>query len=227
MTDVKKYDMTGKELGTVKVDSWLAEAEVNSQLVKDYIVAIRNNARQWNAHTKTRSEVVHTTKKPHPQKGGGRARQGSLVAPQYRGGGRVFGPRHKEDQHVRINKKEKKAAIRAMIGEKIREGKFIVIEAGTMVEPKTKAIASFLKALDMKRNTLFIGEGTWGEIEVHDFKHRFSEPSETHENFVKSLRNLPRASFSLASNVSGFDVLKAEHLVVTTGALEELTEWLS
>lgn len=227
MTTVKKYDITGKEVGSVKIDAWLAEAEVNSQLVKDYIVAIRNNARQWNAHTKTRSEVVHTTKKPHPQKGGGRARQGSLVSPQYRGGGRVFGPRHKEDQHVKINKKEKKAAIRALIGEKIREGKFIVIDDAQMKEPKTKSISSFLKALEMKRNTLFVGEGTWGEIEVHDFKHRFSEPSESHENFIKSLRNLPKASFSLASNVSGFDVLKAEHIVVTAGALEELTEWLS
>ncbi len=227
MSTIKKYDFTGKEIGTVAVEPWLAEAEANSQLVKDYIVAIRNNARQWNAHTKTRSEVAHTTKKPHPQKGGGRARQGSLVSPQYRGGGRVFAPRHKEDQFVRINKKEKKAAIRALVGEKIRNGQFIVISDTWIESPKTKTVADFLKAVDIKRSALFVGEGTWGEIEVHDFKHRFSEPSEQHENLVKSMRNIPRTAFSLASNISGYDLLRAHHMVVSEAALKELTDWLS
>ncbi len=227
MTNLKKYNLTGKELGNVSVEPWLVEAEVNSQLVKDYIVAIRNNLRQWNAHTKTRSEVVHTTKKPHPQKGGGRARQGSLVSPQYRGGGRVHAPRHKEDQHVKINKKEKKAAIRALIAEKIREGNIVVVDDTAMKEPKTKAVVDFLKALKLNKNTLFVGEGTWGEIEVEDFKHRFSEPSENHENFVKSIRNIPGACFSLATNLSGLGILKARNLVVSEGALKELTEWLS
>ena len=92
---------------------------------------------------KSRSEVNHTTKKPHPQKGGGRARQGSLAAPQYKGGGRVFGPKPKFDQHVRINKKERKAAIRFLIGEKIRENKLHIIEHTEMDAPKTKTIANF------------------------------------------------------------------------------------
>ena len=98
-------------------------------MIKDYIVALRANARQWSANTKTRSEVKHTTKKPHPQKGQGRARQGSLVSPQYRGGGRVFGPKPKFDQHVRINQKERKAAIRFFLAEKLKENRVWLIES--------------------------------------------------------------------------------------------------
>src|SRR5256885_151263 len=114
---LKKFSLDAKETGTVEVADALATAQVNSQLVKDYIVALRANARQWSANTKGRSEVNHSTKKPHAQKGGGRSRQGSLAAPQYKGGGRVFGPKPKFDQHVKINQKERRSAIRALIGE--------------------------------------------------------------------------------------------------------------
>src|SRR5262245_53218509 len=105
-------------------------------MIKDYIVALRANARQWSASTKTRSEMRHTTKKPHPQKGQGRARQGSLVAPQYRGGGRVFAPKPKFDQHVRINRKERKAAIRFLLAEKFKENKVWLIDDTQMDAPK-------------------------------------------------------------------------------------------
>ena len=108
MATLKKYNLAGKEIGQVAIDDRLIDVEANSQMIKDYIVALRANARQWSASTKTRGEVKHTTKKPHPQKGQGRARHGSLVTPQYRGGGRVFGPKPKFDQHVRINKKNVK-----------------------------------------------------------------------------------------------------------------------
>src|SRR5271154_3840437 len=138
MTSLKKYNLEGKHVGDVKVNAALLEAEANSQMIKDYIVALRANARQWSANTKTRSEVNHTTKKPHPQKGGGRARQGSLASPQYKGGGRVFGPKPKFDQHVRINKKEKKAAIRFLLAEKMREDKLHIIDNIDIETPKTK-----------------------------------------------------------------------------------------
>lgn len=105
MSKLQKYSLAGKQLGDITIPKSLSEAEANTQMVKDYIVAIRANARQWSANTKGRSEVVHTTKKPFRQKGTGRARQGSLVAPQYRGGGIVFGPKPKFDQHIRINQK--------------------------------------------------------------------------------------------------------------------------
>src|SRR4029079_6416271 len=98
-------------------------------MVKDYIIALRANARQWSANTKGRSEVSHSTKKPHPQKGGGRARQGSLVAPQYKGGGRVFAPKPKFEQHVRINRKERQAAIRFLISEKWKANKLHIVDS--------------------------------------------------------------------------------------------------
>ena len=85
MATLKKYNLKGQETGHVEVDDRLVNAEANGQMIKDYIVALRANARQWSANTKTRSEVNHSTKKPHPQKGGGRARQGMLSAPQYKG----------------------------------------------------------------------------------------------------------------------------------------------
>src|ERR1700733_2105998 len=108
-------------------------------MIKDYIIALRANARQWSANTKTRAEVSHTTKKPHPQKGGGRARQGSLVAPQYKGGGRVHAHPPKFDQHVRINKKERRAAIRFLLAEKLRADRLHVLEDFQLDAPKTKS----------------------------------------------------------------------------------------
>lgn len=227
MVTLKKYNMKGEAVGDLKAPDWLTQAEAHSQMVKDYVTAIRANARQWNAHTKTRGEVVHTTKKPHPQKGGGRSRQGSLVSPQYRGGGRVFGPRKKEDQHVKMNKKERKAVIRYLIGEKIRKEKLFVLDTTEMDAPKTKSIVSLLNTLNASKRPLFLGEGTWGELEIGDIKHRFNVPTEGHDNFIKSIRNLPKSEFCLATNVNGYDLLVAQNLLVSEAALNELVEWLS
>ena len=143
-TELKKFNLQGKQVGTASIDERFATAEANSQMIKDYIVAIRENLRQWSANTKGRSEVNHSTKKPHAQKGGGRSRQGMLSAPQYKGGGRVFGPKPKFDQHVRINRKERQAAIRALLAEKIQENRMIVLESSEMAAPKTKQIAELL-----------------------------------------------------------------------------------
>lgn len=227
MATLKKYNLTGKEIGQVAVDERLINAEANSQMIKDYIVALRANARQWSANTKTRSEVKHTTKKPHPQKGQGRARQGSLVAPQYRGGGRVFGPKPKFDQHVRINQKERKAAIRFLLAEKLKENRVWLIENTKMNAPKTKSVSDFLKELDIKGRVLFLGESTYTEVETEGKTQRVSVSSEKHNHFVKSMRNLPRTDFMLASNISGYDVMIAQGIVLTESALHELNQWLS
>ena len=111
MATLKKYDLQGKEVGKVDLDDALLKAGTHPQSIKDYIVAIRKNARQWSASTKVRKEVSHTGRKPHPQEGQGRSRQGDLAAPQYKGGGIVFGPKPKFNMHVRINRKERRAAI--------------------------------------------------------------------------------------------------------------------
>lgn len=225
-TTLKKINLEGKEIGTVQVASEIVEAEANKQMIKDYIVALRANARQWSASTKTRSEVSHTTRKPHPQKGGGRARQGSLVSPQYKGGGRVFGPRPKFDQHVRRNKKEKKAAIRFLIKEKIDKGNLLIIEDTQMKEPKTKIISNFLKSKKIPGRVLFLGESYFNKIEDEGIVKLISMPQDKHQNFIKSIRNLPKVSFSLASNVNGYDILLAHTIMLTESALRELEEWL-
>lgn len=227
MATLKKYNLVGKEIGQVEVDDRLANAEANSQMIKDYIVALRANARQWSANTKTRAEVKHTTKKPHPQKGQGRARHGSLVGPQYRGGGRVFGPKPKFDQHVRINQKERRAAIRCLLAQKLKDNHVWVVEDMNMDAPKTKTVTQFLKGLDIKGRVLFLGEGAYTEVETEGKVQRVNVSSTKHVHFVKSMRNLPKTDFMLASNISGYDVMIARDIVLTESALQELNQWLN
>lgn len=226
MATLKKYNLKGQEVGTVEVSDALANAEVNGQLIKDYIVALRANARQWSANTKTRSEVCHSTKKPHPQKGGGRARQGTLAAPQYKGGGRVHAPRPKFDQHVRINRKERLAAIRCLLGEKIRTNKVKIIESYDLEAPKTKIVANFLETAAIKGRTLFLGEGNYVDIGTDGLPHYISVQTTQYDNFILSLRNIPRTEFSLAKNINGYDVLVAGELILTEAALKEISDWL-
>lgn len=225
--NLKKYSLEGRELGHVHVLEELANAEANGQMIKDYIVALRANARQWSANTKGRSEVNHTTKKPHPQKGGGRARQGCLVAPQYRGGGRVFGPKPKFDQHVRINKKERLAAIRCLLAEKIRKNKLHVVDSMSLDAPKTQTVARFMEALKLSGRVLFLGETSYADVTVEDQTKRISVRSDQHINFVKSMRNIPKTEFSLASNINGYDVIVSHDIVITESALHELCQWLA
>jgi large subunit ribosomal protein L4 len=206
---LKKFDLSGKELGEVAVADDLLATLANSQMVKDYLVAIRANARQWSANTKTRAEVCHSGQKPHPQKGTGRARQGYLGAPHYKGGGRVHSPRPKFDQHVRINKQERRQAIRSLFCEKIREGQARLIDFRVLKEPKTAIVVSFLKEMGLTgKRVLFIAEG--------------AAVSEKYGVLIKSLRNIPRVNFSLLANVSGYDLALHPEIVILEPALEQL-----
>jgi large subunit ribosomal protein L4 len=220
---LKKYNLSGKEVGSVQVADHLANAEVNSQLVKDYITAIRRNERQWSANTKGRSEVNHSTKKPHPQKGGGRSRQGSLAAPHYKGGGRVFAPKPKFDQHVRINQKERQQAVAALLGEKIRDDRFIVVDSFEMSAPKTKQMNEFLKKLTKGSRPLFLGEGSFAVV---DGKKQTSVQSEKHRHAKMSVRNIPKAEFLLARDSSGYNLMIAHDIIITEAALRELEQSL-
>ncbi|MDP1835458.1 MAG: 50S ribosomal protein L4 [Chlamydiales bacterium] len=224
MATVKKFNLSGKELGTVEINKELVEAEANGQMIKDYIIALRANARQWSASTKTRAEVRHTTKKPFAQKGTGQGRAGTLVAPHHRGGGRAHGPRPKFDQHIRLNKKERRAAIRALLAEKLRDNRVIVLEDTKLSAPKTKSIATFLQAAGLVGRTLILGEGNY---EKRDTGAIISTPCHQHDNFIKSVNNIPRVEFQLARNTSGYDLLIAHDIVVTAAALQEINEWLS
>jgi len=216
VADLKKYDLTGKEMGHVSLEEAMLKSEANSQMIKDYLIALRENARQWSANTKTRAEVNHSGKKPHPQKGTGKARQGYLGAPQYKGGGRVHTPRPKFDQHVRINRKEKRAAIRHLLIEKILENRLHVLHYTALKEPKTKKVAQFLKKRELEgKRVLFLGdsfvEGAKGKT-----------PAEKFETFIQSVRNIPRSSFMPVSTVSGYDLIISHDLVVMESALDQL-----
>lgn len=221
MAELKKYNLEGQNVGVSEINDVFGKTEVNGQMVKDYIVALRANARQWSACTLGRSEVSHSTQKPHRQKGTGKARQGSLAAPQYKGGGRVFTPKPKFDQHIRINKKERRQAIRQLIGEKVKAGHFHVIENTGLAKPQTKVVANFLKSVGVEgKRVLFLGESAT--------EHGVSLPcGGEHENFRRSLRNIPKTEFLLVKNASGYDVLVASDIVITEKALQELHDWLA
>jgi large subunit ribosomal protein L4 len=208
MAVVKTYDLSGKEVGEVEVADALLDNKTNSQLVKDYLIALRANARQWSANTKTRTEVNHSGQKPHPQKGTGRARQGYLGSTQYKGGGRVGGPRPKFDQHVSMNKKEKKAAVRHLLAEKIEGNQLIVLKSEKLNAPKTKKISEFLKARSLEgRRILFIGD-------------------KADENFLLSMRNIDRAEYRQVGVASGYDIVIPYAIIVLDSAINPLIDIL-
>jgi large subunit ribosomal protein L4 len=223
MATLKKYDLTGKETGSVQVDDALLEVKAHPQSVKDYLVAIRNNARQWSASTKTRAEINRTGKKPHPQKGGGRSRQGDLAAPHYKGGGIVFGPRPKFNLHVRINKKERHAAVAALIAEKIKTNRIHVLQKDTMKSPKTKTVAAFLDKIELgPQRILVLGEGPRTETNTETGKEKSKKlAKQNHGNFMKSLRNIPKKDYVAVSQLNGYVLARCQHLIVLESALDQ------
>jgi len=194
---LKKYNLSGAEVGSVQVDDLLVDLSAHSQMVKDYIIAIRTNARQWSANTKGRKEINRSGKKPHAQKGQGRSRKGCVAAPQYKGGGIVFGPKPKFDQHVRINKKERRAAIRCLLAEKIKANQVHILQAEPMAVPRTQIVSGFLKSLDL-----------------HDSRVLFLGESNIDRSFFLSMRNLPKIESANLLNINGYNLALCRSLVV-------------
>ncbi|MCI5052131.1 MAG: 50S ribosomal protein L4 [Simkaniaceae bacterium] len=211
MATLKKYNLEGKETGEIQIEDNLLLENVNHQMLKDYLVALAKNQRQWSANTKGRSEINHSNKKPHPQKGTGRARQGTLAAPQYKGGGVVFGPKPKFDMHTRINKKERNAAIKWLLSELIRAGQVHVLESAKMDAPKTKIVEKFLKELGIDGKKVLVLAET-----------REAQDKTIYHPFTKSLRNMQRKFFKCISAINGNDLANRDTLVVTEDAVKEL-----
>ncbi|MBN1915241.1 MAG: 50S ribosomal protein L4 [Parachlamydiales bacterium] len=209
MATLKKYDYTGKTLKEeVSVEDSLLKESVNKQAFKQYMVAIQANARQWSANTKVRKEVKATGKKPHRQKGTGSARQGCFAAPQYRGGGVVFGPRTKWDQRVKVNKKHRLGVIQYLLSQKIAEQHLHVMQDKELETPKTKVVANFLQKLDfLGKRILFLA-------------------SHVSPAFVQSMRNIPKVEFQLIGNASGYSLTLAQEVIVLDSALGNLKEIL-
>ena len=220
MATFQKVNLIGESVGNIEVSDELLSMKKNPQLIKDYLVAIRNNKRQWSASTQGRSEVNHSNKKPHAQKGTGNARQGFLGAPQYRGGGVVFGPKPKFDQHVRINRKERRAAKGALLIEKMAAGEFTILANTEKLEtPKTKKMISFFDALNLSsKKVLFLGS----HYELSETPEEAIEKIRIHDTFLLSTRNLKKARYMLAGTASGLDIVNADSIVIMEDALEEI-----
>ena len=212
MKKLKKYDLDGKELEEVSVDEKLLKISVNPQLIKDYVVAVRKNARQWSANTKGRSEIALSNSKPHPQKGTGRARQGCIKVSQYRKGAVVFGPKPKFDQHVKINKKERRAAIHYLLAQKVTEGHIRLLQVKALKEPKTKSVTKFIKAAGLEdKKVLFLCD-------------RDEKTEKNRTNFYLSMRNIPGARFMPIDSISGYDLMRTQEVVVIDSAEKQLMQ---
>lgn len=211
MVALKKYDFSGKEIGEIVFDDDKLQVSANMQMIKDYIVAIRNNARQWSACTKGRSEVNKTKKKPHRQKGLGRARQGSMASPQFKGGGVVFGPKPKFDQHVRINKKERRKVIKSLLATLIKEGNAHII-SDSLPSYKTKTVAQFLNHLKVGgKRVLFL-------MDLQEDK------KQEHDILIKSVKNIPKVQYLYLKDVNGYNLALCNDIIFTEGAIDKLNE---
>jgi len=203
MASVSVYNMEGKETGTMELNDSIFAAPVNEHLVHMAVVLQLANKRQGTQKAKTRSEVRGGGRKPWRQKGTGHARQGSIRAPQWKGGGMVFAPVPR-DYSFKMNKKEKVAALKAALSSKVSENKLIVVEGMEMDAPKTKTIQTLLDGLDMKK-----------ALVVVDTEGR---------NVTLSVRNIPTARGVFANSINVYDILKYNTVVATKTAVASIEE---
>jgi len=207
LANLKKYNIAGEEIGTFEISDEVLKIEANHNMVKDYIMAIRKNKRQWSANTKDKSEVKATGKKPHKQKGLGRARQGSLVSPQYKGGGVVFGPKaNKRKSLIKINKKEKRLAIRFLISDRMRENRVVILDE-FLEKPKTKKAFEFFQKLELENKRVLV----------------LANCEDNYVNMRKSIKNIQKKHFTFVSNVNGYELALSMNIVVLgSNAMEKV-----
>ncbi len=203
MASVKVYNIEGKEVGTMELNDAVFGVEVNEHLMHLAVVSQLANKRQGTQSAKTRSEVSGGGRKPWRQKGTGHARQGSTRSPQWTGGGVVFAPKPR-DYSVKMNKKEKAAAIKSALSSKVAEDKFIVVDGLAFDEIKTKKMAAVLENLKVNK-----------ALVVLDKKD---------ENVILSARNIPEVRTTMSGSVNVFDVLKYDNVVITKEAVAQIEE---
>ncbi len=207
MPKVALYNIEGNTLGEIELADAVFGVEVNQSLLHDAVVRYLANQRQGTSDTKTRAEVSGGGRKPWRQKGTGRARQGSIRAPQWRHGGVVFGPAPR-DFRVEMPRKARQSALRSALTSKVSAGDLVVVDAFNIDAPKTKEIVRILGNLKAENKALIVTE--------------VNSP-----NVYKSARNLPGVKTSEASAVNVYDVLNAGKLVITQAAVKSLEEVLA
>ena len=203
MANVAVYNIEGKEVGTMELNDAVFGVEVNEHLVHMAVVNQLANKRQGTQKAKTRSEVSGGGRKPWRQKGTGHARQGSTRSPQWTGGGVVFAPTPR-DYSFKMNKKEKRAALKSALTAKVEENKFIVIDEIALSEIKTKSIANMLKGLDVSKALVVLEDGN--------------------VNAEISARNIADVKTAKTNTINVFDVLKYNTVVATKAAVASIEE---
>jgi large subunit ribosomal protein L4 len=209
MPQTTLYDRTGASVGTVDLAEALFAAPVNEAVLHQAVTAQLASRRLGTHDTKTRGEVRGGGRKPYRQKGTGRARQGSRVAPHYRGGGVVFGP-HPRSYEQKLPKKMRRLALRSALTAKLNDDAIRVIDAfGMADEPKTKAFAAVLTALNA-------GDG-------HERRVLVVAPGKD-EPLLRSAANLPSVTVILADSLNVVDLLNADAIVIEQPALARIEE---
>ena len=203
MANVSVYNMEGKEVGTLELNDAVFGVEVNEHLVHLAVVAQLANKRQGTQKAKTRSEVSGGGRKPWRQKGTGHARQGSTRSPQWKGGGVVFAPTPR-DYTIRLNKKEKRAALKSALTSRVQENKFIVVEELKFNEIKTKNFKNVLNNLKVNKALVVL--------------------SESDENAVLSARNVADVKTAQVDSINVYDILKYNTVVASKAAVASIEE---
>lgn len=204
MASVSVYNMEGKETGKMELNDSIFAAPVNEHLVHRAVVLQLANKRQGTQKAKTRSEVRGGGRKPWRQKGTGHARQGSIRAPQWKGGGVVFAPVPR-DYSFKMNKKEKANAMKSALTSRVNEEKFLVMESLKFDEIKTKKMVSVLDALKVKK-ALVILDG------------------EDNANVALSARNIEGVKAITTNTINVYDILKYETVIITKSAVSKIEE---
>ena len=203
MANVVVYNMEGKEVGTIELNDAVFGVEVNEHLVHMAVVQQLANNRQGTQKAKTRSEVSGGGRKPWRQKGTGHARQGSTRAPQWTGGGVVFAPVPR-DYSFKMNKKEKRAALKSALTSKVQDAKLIVVDELKLDSIKTKAFATVMSNLNVNKGLVVLAEND--------------------ANVVLSARNMADVNTTLVNSINVYDVMTAKTVVLTKDAVAKIEE---
>lgn len=203
MANVSVYNMEGKEVGTMELNDAVFGVEVNEHLVHLAVVRQLANNRQGTQKAKTRSEVSGGGRKPWRQKGTGHARQGSTRAPQWTGGGVVFAPTPR-DYSVKMNKKERRLALKSALTSRVQENKLIVLDELKLDEVKTKAMQNVLNNLNVSKAMVVLADND--------------------ANVVLSARNIPNVVTALPNTINVYDVLKYNTVILTKASAAAIEE---
>ena len=203
MAKVSVYNIEGKEVDTIELNDAVFGVEVNEHLVHMAVVNQLANSRQGTQKAKTRSEVRGGGRKPWRQKGTGHARQGSTRSPQWTGGGVVFAPTPR-DYSFKLNKKEKRAALKSALTSRVVENKFVVVDELKLDEIKTKKFVEVLKNLNVEKALVVLND--------------------MDEKVIASAANIPTVKTTQTNELNVFDVLKYDTVVVTKAAVATIEE---